>query len=90
MVNSSPASRKKVDAVLTGVSETALMTLQVRANEARRPDSIIDDPMAVELVDSVLGDGRVASAVRATQQVGVARAGRGTCDSANSGPDSWP
>ena len=26
--------------VLTGVSETALLTLQVRANEARRPDSI--------------------------------------------------
>ena len=44
---------KKVDAVLTGVSETALLTLQVRANEARRPDSIIDDPMAIELVDSI-------------------------------------
>ncbi len=56
MVNSSPASRKKVDVVLTGVSETALMTLQVRANEARRPDSIIDDPMAVELVDSIAFD----------------------------------
>ncbi len=39
--------------VLTGVSETALMTLQVRANEARRPDSIIDDPMAIRLVDSI-------------------------------------
>jgi O-methyltransferase involved in polyketide biosynthesis len=52
-VNSSPASPKKVDAVLTGVSETALMTLQVRANEARRADSIIDDPKAIELVDSI-------------------------------------
>ena len=39
--------------VLTGVSETALLTLQVRANEARRPDSIIDDPMAIQLVDSI-------------------------------------
>ena len=39
--------------MLTGVSETALMTLQVRANEARRPDSIIDDPMAVQLADSI-------------------------------------
>lgn len=39
--------------VLTGVSETALMTLQVRANEARRPDSIIDDPMAIRLADSI-------------------------------------
>ena len=25
----------------------------VRANEARRPDSIIDDPMAIKLVDSI-------------------------------------
>jgi O-methyltransferase involved in polyketide biosynthesis len=39
--------------VLTGVSETALMTLRVRANEARRPDSIIDDPMAIELADAI-------------------------------------
>ena len=39
--------------VLTGVSETALLTLQVRAHEARRPDSIIDDPMAIQLADSI-------------------------------------
>lgn len=38
---------------LTGVPETALMTLQVRATEARRPDSLIDDPMAIHLVDSL-------------------------------------
>jgi O-methyltransferase involved in polyketide biosynthesis len=38
---------------LTGVSETALMTLLVRATEARRPDSLIDDPMAIKLVDSI-------------------------------------
>ncbi|MBJ7337750.1 class I SAM-dependent methyltransferase [Mycolicibacterium sp.] len=43
----------KIDVALTGVSETALLTLQVRAHEARRPDSIIDDPMAVQLVDSI-------------------------------------
>ena len=44
----------KVDGtVLTGVSETALLTLQVRAHEARRPDSIIDDPMAIQLADSI-------------------------------------
>lgn len=43
--------RTKVD--LTGVSETALLTLQVRAHEARRPDGILDDPMAVQLVDSI-------------------------------------
>jgi O-methyltransferase involved in polyketide biosynthesis len=39
--------------VLTGVSETALLTLRVRASEARRPDSIIDDPMAIELTDAI-------------------------------------
>ena len=43
----------KHSADLTGVSETALMTLQVRASEARRPDGLIDDPMAVHLVDSI-------------------------------------
>lgn len=49
----SEPTAKADGAVLTGVSETALMTLQVRANEARRPDSIIDDPMAIMLVDSI-------------------------------------
>ncbi|MDT5325952.1 MAG: hypothetical protein QOF25_3104 [Mycobacterium sp.] len=39
--------------MLTGVSETALLTLKVRATEARRPDAIIDDPMAIELVDAI-------------------------------------
>jgi O-methyltransferase involved in polyketide biosynthesis len=44
----------KVDgSALTGVSETALLTLQVRAGEARRPDSLIDDPMAIKLVDAI-------------------------------------
>lgn len=38
---------------LTGVSETALMTLYPRASEARRPDGIIDDPLSVQLVDSI-------------------------------------
>jgi O-methyltransferase involved in polyketide biosynthesis len=38
---------------LTGVSETALLTLRGRATEARRPDSIIDDPMAIKLMDSI-------------------------------------
>ncbi len=50
----SSAPTAKVDGtVLTGVSETALLTLRVRANEARRPDSIIDDPMAIELADAI-------------------------------------
>jgi O-methyltransferase involved in polyketide biosynthesis len=44
----------KVDgSALIGVSETALMTLLVRAKEARRPDSIIDEPMAIKLVDEI-------------------------------------
>ncbi|KWX69105.1 class I SAM-dependent methyltransferase [Mycobacterium sp. NAZ190054] len=43
----------KHTADVTGVSETALLTLLVRATEARRPDSLIDDPMAIHLVDSI-------------------------------------
>lgn len=43
----------KHTADFTGVSETALMTLLVRATEAKRPDAILDDPMAVQLVDSI-------------------------------------
>jgi O-methyltransferase involved in polyketide biosynthesis len=50
---SSQPTAKADGTVLTGVSETALLTLQVRANEARRPDSIIDDPMAVLLAVSI-------------------------------------
>jgi O-methyltransferase involved in polyketide biosynthesis len=54
MSSTPTAATSKADGtVLTGVSETALLTLQVRANEARRPDSIIDDPMAVQLADSI-------------------------------------
>jgi O-methyltransferase involved in polyketide biosynthesis len=51
-MSSAPTS-KADGTVLTGVSETALLTLWVRAHEARRPDSIIDDPMAIELADSI-------------------------------------
>src|SRR5690348_1852202 len=38
---------------LTGVSETALLTLKGRAAEARRRDPVIDDPMAVALADAI-------------------------------------
>jgi O-methyltransferase involved in polyketide biosynthesis len=41
----------KVD--LGGVPETLLWTLWYRAGEARRPDAVIDDPRAVELVDAI-------------------------------------
>ncbi|OBI44618.1 methyltransferase [Mycobacterium kyorinense] len=40
-------------ATLTGVSETALLTLRARAREAGRPDAVIDDPLAINLVDSI-------------------------------------
>jgi O-methyltransferase involved in polyketide biosynthesis len=50
----SDAIRHKAE--LTGVSETALLTLNARAQEARRADAIIDDPMALELVDSIDAD----------------------------------
>ncbi len=44
----------KVDArLLTGVSETALLTLYGRADQAGRPDPIIDDPMAIKLIESI-------------------------------------
>ena len=39
--------------MLTGVSETALLTLNGRAYQASRPDAIIEDPMAIKLVDSI-------------------------------------
>lgn len=39
-------------AALTGVSETALMTLNGRAQQAAMPDAIIDDPKAIELRDA--------------------------------------
>jgi len=46
----------KVDAALSGVSETALMTLHGRAHQAGLPDAIIDDPMAIRLRDSFAVD----------------------------------
>lgn len=38
---------------LTGVSETALMTLSWRASEARRGDGLIHDPMAIQLCETM-------------------------------------
>jgi O-methyltransferase involved in polyketide biosynthesis len=43
----------KVRPGLSGVPETLLWTLFHRAVEARRPDAVLADPMAVELVDSI-------------------------------------
>ena len=38
---------------LEGISETALLTLYQRAAEAQRPDGVIEDPMAIELFNSL-------------------------------------
>jgi O-methyltransferase involved in polyketide biosynthesis len=38
---------------LSGVPETLLWTLYHRASEAARPDAVIDDPRAVELVEAI-------------------------------------
>lgn len=44
----------EVDAgALAGVSETALLTLNGRAYQARHPNAIITDPMAIRLVDAI-------------------------------------
>lgn len=43
----------RVRAVLDDVPETALWTLHQRAVEARRPDAVLHDPKAVELVDRI-------------------------------------
>ncbi|TPG34945.1 class I SAM-dependent methyltransferase [Mycolicibacterium hodleri] len=49
-----PAHGDKADAsTLTGVSETALLTLNGRAHQARHPQAIIDDPVAIRLADSI-------------------------------------
>ncbi|WP_156425126.1 class I SAM-dependent methyltransferase [Mycobacterium sp. GA-1285] len=48
------ADDRKADSIaLTGISETALLTLNGRAHQARHPNAIIDDPMAIRLVDAI-------------------------------------
>lgn len=51
--NRKPDDRKPDDIALSGVSETALLTLNGRAHQARHPNAIIDDPMAIRLVDAI-------------------------------------
>jgi O-methyltransferase involved in polyketide biosynthesis len=48
-----PADDKADATLLTGVSETALLTLNGRAHQARHPNAIIDDPMAIRLADAI-------------------------------------
>ncbi|MGK4585132.1 class I SAM-dependent methyltransferase [Kitasatospora sp. HPMI-4] len=49
----SDGSSVSLPAELAGVSETALWTLWQRAVEARRPDALLEDPKAVELVERI-------------------------------------
>ena len=44
---------KRTPAELTGIPETLLWTLYQRAAEARRPDTILRDPRAVQLVEAI-------------------------------------
>lgn len=46
-------STPKVKVDLTDVPETLLWNLYFRASEARRPDSVLSDPRAVELIDAI-------------------------------------
>ncbi len=43
----------KIEPGLAGVPETLLWTLYHRATEARRPDAVLADPLAVEVVDAI-------------------------------------
>jgi O-methyltransferase involved in polyketide biosynthesis len=69
MTSHDETTRRRAE--LTGVSETALMTLYSRAQEARRPDALLQDPMAIRLVESIdydftrFGNTRQDMAVRA-------------------------
>ncbi|WP_405009323.1 class I SAM-dependent methyltransferase [Kitasatospora sp. NBC_01539] len=47
------APQQRIRAALGGIPETALWTLHHRAVEARRPDTVLPDPKAVELVDRI-------------------------------------
>ena len=47
---------EKIRSSLEGVSETLLMTLYVRARETQRPDAMIRDEKAVEMVNRIETD----------------------------------
>ena len=65
-MTSYPEHAERAEGVhLDGVSETTLWTLYQRAAEAARPDCVLHDPMAVELVEET------------RQRINMASAGRG-------------
>ena len=47
---------EKIPQSLEGVSETLLMTLNARARESQRPDAMLHDDKAVEMVNKLAGD----------------------------------
>jgi O-methyltransferase involved in polyketide biosynthesis len=56
---------------LTGVPETALITLRNRASEAARPDGVLSDPQAVALLKRVGGTERYATFSHADQVIAL-------------------
>jgi O-methyltransferase involved in polyketide biosynthesis len=56
---------------LTGVPETALITLRNRASEAARPDGVLSDPQAVALLERVGGTERYATFADADQAIAL-------------------
>src|SRR5262249_3636412 len=48
-----PRMAERVKADLSGVPGTLLWTLYHRSLEARRPDAVLRDPLAIELVDRI-------------------------------------
>jgi O-methyltransferase involved in polyketide biosynthesis len=54
----------RIDPGLEGVPETLLWTLYHRALEARRPDAVLHDPLAVALVDRAPGKRAAQRAIR--------------------------
>ena len=61
------------DQILSGVSETLLLPLYNRAIESQRPDAIIKDEKAVELVTQMGLDFSRVKQVRMTRMLGVMR-----------------
>ena len=64
---------EKADQTLSGVPETLLIPLYNRAVESQRPDAIIKDEKAVELVTQMGLDFSRVKQVRMTRMLGVMR-----------------
>jgi len=56
---------------LTGIPETALITLRNRATEAARPDAVLSDPQAVALLERVGGTERYATFSNGDQAIAL-------------------